>query len=210
MITYAKLASNIVSSSIWSEDDKTLRLWIYFLAKKDSNGDVFGSPVAFAHQCYMTLEECLERLKKLESPDPHSASEDFEGRRIEKIEGGFKVLNHDRYTKLGSSKWREYNAEKQREYRANPPKLADGEFIESLQSNPAYSGVDVNRELGKATAWCLANRRNCTQRFFVQWLNRIDRAMTGAAKKKMDYVPDAVSDESEDGVGELLSLFKKQ
>ncbi len=48
------------------------------------------------------------------------------------------------------------------------------EIIAALRENPAYSHIDIDRELNKATAWCMTNRRQCTPRFFVNWLNRID------------------------------------
>lgn len=49
--------------------------------------------------------------------------------------------------------------------------------IEMLKTKPAYSHIDVDREFGKAQTWCEANRKECTPRFFVNWLNRIDKPL---------------------------------
>jgi hypothetical protein len=53
----------------------------------------------------------------------------------------------------------------------------DSDFIHSLRTNPAYQGIDVDRERGKAEAWCAANKRVCSRRFFVNWLNKAERPL---------------------------------
>ena len=55
--------------------------------------------------------------------------------------------------------------------------MTEAQFVESLKANPAYKGIDIAREHNKAGAWCLANRRELTRRFFVNWLNRAERPM---------------------------------
>lgn len=52
------------------------------------------------------------------------------------------------------------------------------EFIASLKTNPAYSHLDIDFEVAKATTWCEVNNRQNTQRFFVNWINRIQRPLT--------------------------------
>ena len=50
-------------------------------------------------------------------------------------------------------------------------------FLETLRKNPAYNGIDLNRELSKMDAWLstpAARGRKKTKRFVVNWLNRID------------------------------------
>lgn len=51
------------------------------------------------------------------------------------------------------------------------------EFIAGLKSNPAYAHIDIDFELAKATTWCEVNNRQCTQRFFVNWINRIEKPL---------------------------------
>ncbi len=54
--------------------------------------------------------------------------------------------------------------------------ITDEQFIESLKNNPAYSGLDIDTELGKMDAWILANpARKKTRRFIVSWLNKADK-----------------------------------
>lgn len=66
--------------------------------------------------------------------------------------------------------------------RAKPiSKMSEGEFIDSLKSNPAYNHIDIETERGKLIAWCSVNGRDPTPRTFVNWLNRIQRPLTQKA-----------------------------
>lgn len=56
-------------------------------------------------------------------------------------------------------------------------KESQDQFLARLKADTTYEGIDINREHGKAQVWCQANRRECTPRFFVNWLNRIDRPL---------------------------------
>ena len=52
-------------------------------------------------------------------------------------------------------------------------------FFASLKENPAYRGIDIDRELGKMRAWVLTHPgRKITRRFAVAWLNKIEPPMT--------------------------------
>lgn len=58
-------------------------------------------------------------------------------------------------------------------------KLSDQEFVLSLKTNPAYSFIDIDKEMGKVDAWLIANPgRKKTRKFFVNWLNRIEAPMS--------------------------------
>lgn len=95
--TYAKLMSNIVTSSVWVEPHATVRVWIALLAQKDQNGEVQASIPGFASLCRVTIEECEAAIRTLLAPDPYSRTKEHEGRRITEIDGGWRVLNHAMY-----------------------------------------------------------------------------------------------------------------
>lgn len=61
--------------------------------------------------------------------------------------------------------------------------LTDAEWLAELKANPAYDGVDIDREHGKAKVWCDANGRTLTRRTFVNWINR-SRPMAGASRSE--------------------------
>jgi hypothetical protein len=52
---------------------------------------------------------------------------------------------------------------------------ADKEWIDELAKNPAYTGINIEVELGKMQAWCAANKRQPSRRRFVNWLNRAEK-----------------------------------
>lgn len=59
-------------------------------------------------------------------------------------------------------------------------KPLDAEFLAKLKSSPAYTGIDVDRELARMDNWLLANPdRQKTRRFIVGWLNKVDRPVAG-------------------------------
>lgn len=58
----------------------------------------------------------------------------------------------------------------------NTSRLSDFEFLESLKSNPAYRGINLEAEFGKMDAWLSTKPgRKKTRRFIVNWLNKIER-----------------------------------
>lgn len=104
MAGYSKLFSSIVTSSIWSEDDKTLRVWFAMLAMTNANGYVEGSIPGFAHVARVTIPEMEHAIARLSSPDPYSRTPDNEGRRIEVVPGGWLILNYPTYRARGQAK----------------------------------------------------------------------------------------------------------
>jgi len=115
---FTKLFNTIVTSTIWREDNDTRILWITMLAIADRYGEVSGSVPGMAHIANISEEGCRRAITKLESPDPDSRTPDYEGRRIEKIDGGWHVLNYELYRKkLSADELREYKRIKQAEYR---------------------------------------------------------------------------------------------
>lgn len=114
---FTKLDSGITKSSIWAEPYYVRILWITFLAEKDQDGFVGASISGIQRSANITMEECLSGLDILSSPDTDSRSSEYEGRRIEKVERGWVILNHKKFrdfTYSGNS-----DAIRMREKRAN-------------------------------------------------------------------------------------------
>lgn len=64
---------------------------------------------------------------------------------------------------------------------ATPATLcSDQEWIAGLKADPAYRGIDVDREHAKASRWCASNRKQLTRRRFENWLNRCDLPLATA------------------------------
>lgn len=98
---YNKLFSKIVTSSIWMEPTPTRLAWITFLAVMDDDGFApFASISNLAHTARLSLDEAKQAVTVLESPDADSGDPDNEGRRIERVPGGWIVLNAGKYRDL--------------------------------------------------------------------------------------------------------------
>jgi hypothetical protein len=118
MSGYTKLFSDILTSSIWLTDTSTRIVWIAMLAMKDKDGFVKGSIGNLAHMARVTMDEAEKAVAVLESPDSDTTTPDHEGRRIERVQGGWIVLNHEIYkAKLSTDPDVEKARERMRRYR---------------------------------------------------------------------------------------------
>jgi len=67
--------------------------------------------------------------------------------------------------------------------------LPNVDFLKSLQSNPAYQGIDIDKEMGKCQAWCIVNSKVLTARRFVNWLNRAEKPISAPKATPQKTVP---------------------
>lgn len=100
--TYTKLFSSITESTIVSEPVATRWLWVTMLAMADAGGCVYGSVPGLARRANITLAETEAALATFYAPDSYSRTKEHEGRRIEDIDGGWRLLNHGKYREMGS------------------------------------------------------------------------------------------------------------
>ncbi len=118
MTGYTKLFGSIITSTIWCEDNVTRIVWVTMLALKNQDHVVEGSVPGLATMARVTVEECRASLLKLASPDPDSRTKEHDGRRIEAVEGGWLILNGEKYReKMNADERREYFRIKQQESR---------------------------------------------------------------------------------------------
>jgi hypothetical protein len=82
----------------------------------------FASIRNLAHRARMSEDACARAVAVLESPDPDSADPDNEGRRIERVLGGWTVLNAGKYRELATCEQiRESNRVRQQRFRDKQP-----------------------------------------------------------------------------------------
>lgn len=98
--TFTKLFSSITESTVWCEPDRTRLVWIAMLAMADHAGRVWSSVPGLANRARVPLEDVEIALDTFLSPDPYSRTPDHEGRRIEPIDGGWRLLNHAKYRQI--------------------------------------------------------------------------------------------------------------
>lgn len=107
---YTKLDAGIIYSTVWREPPATVKVWITMLAMADKHGEVMASVPGLMDVAKVTREECDAALACFLSPDPDSRTQDFDGRRIERIEGGWSILNHAHYRAKGDKEDRKRKA----------------------------------------------------------------------------------------------------
>lgn len=95
-MSFVKLHGSILDSSIWSQTDTTRLVWITMLAMANENGVVEASVDGLARRAVVSIESCEGALAALLGPDPRSR-DGTAGERIEKVPGGWLVLNHGNY-----------------------------------------------------------------------------------------------------------------
>jgi len=89
------------------------------LAMADKHGEVWASVGGLADMARVAKDTCKKALEELAAPDDDSRTKEFDGRRIEAIDGGWLVLNYVKYRELGRGEdRREYFAEQKRGKRA--------------------------------------------------------------------------------------------
>lgn len=95
---YNKIFTKILDSSIWLETDATRLVWLTLIAAMDEDGFAqFASVPNLAHRARVEISAAEDAVKVLESPDINSGDPDHNGRRIERVPGGWIILNAGKY-----------------------------------------------------------------------------------------------------------------
>jgi hypothetical protein len=155
MPNYTKLFSSIVTSTIWTEDDKTRILWITMLAICDQHGEVHASIPGLARIAGLSVEDCETAIRKFLAPDVYSRTKDFEGRRISEISGGWELLNHAKYRRMASKiDHDESNAARQARHRervanSNAPVTHSNAPVTHSNAPVTHSNAPVTDEMDK-------------------------------------------------------------
>lgn len=164
MPNYTKLFNSIITSTIWTEDDKTRIMWITMLAMCDKNGEVHASIPGLARVSGMSIQEAEISLNKLLSPDSYSRTPDNEGRRIAPIDGGWELLNHGKYRLMASREdEKAANAERVRRHRQRRVKEnpCNGDVTECNGDVMVGNGVlTVGRDIAEADTDTEADKKS--------------------------------------------------
>jgi hypothetical protein len=97
---YFKADCNLTESSLLADHGfEGLGVWMFLLAKADSNGWVTASVPAIATAGKVTVKRVTELLESFAEPDPYSRNPAEDGRRIRihrEPEWGIEILNYHR------------------------------------------------------------------------------------------------------------------
>src|ERR1044072_3648689 len=106
---WSPLWSDILTSSLWSlgkpgmpeeerERGKNAKLlFLTMIPLANQEGFVSASLDGLADQARLTERETEDALAILEGPDKRSRSKEKDGRRVERVEGGWMIINYARH-----------------------------------------------------------------------------------------------------------------
>jgi hypothetical protein len=115
---YVKLFGSILDSTVWKLPPAITKVWVTLMAMADRDGVVEASLPGLADRAKVPLRTCEKAVGLFLAPDPHSKSKDQEGRRIETVPRGWRLINFETYRELQSVDDRKQkNAERQRRFR---------------------------------------------------------------------------------------------
>jgi hypothetical protein len=158
MNTWTPLWSGVVESSLWSEEDNVVKIFLTMLALKDSDHICRFNAFAIGKKANKTEKETLDAIKVLSSPDlKRIEKQPYDGRRIEKVEDGWLILNGEFYRKKVSEEMRKARLRKAQTTFRKKKKLAgddnrpvSGKFLSGeRRSNKAYGDgkVELSEEI---------------------------------------------------------------
>lgn len=91
--SYVYLFQDIRQSSLWALDSDIRMVWFTLLTMVDPEGYVCAAIPGIAVAANVPVAKVREAMALFESPDPDSRSTAHEGRRIEKVPRGWRLLN---------------------------------------------------------------------------------------------------------------------
>ncbi|NIJ86971.1 hypothetical protein FHY35_004021 [Xanthomonas arboricola] len=152
--TFTKLFGSIIASTVWQEPDTTRITWITMLAMADKDGVISAAVPGLAHMARVSIEQCEAALATFMAPDPYSRTAANDGRRIEPVRGGWRLLNYDLYReKRDSDTRREYQRQWDRDNRArkdSDKSDSKSDKSDNFRSNPTQAEAEAEAEEDKS------------------------------------------------------------
>lgn len=148
MAFFVKLFSGIVQSTVWREDLHVKVVWITLLALSDWNGIVCASVPGLASAAGVSVDQCREALERLCAPDEDSRTKEYEGRRIEPVDGGWFILNYVKYREMRDEERRK---EQVRQAVARHRERKKADVSNGHQSKPLKAHKEASKEAVRTT-----------------------------------------------------------
>ena len=155
-------------------------VFIMFISQKDDTGFISGTRRTMARNFNISIEEFDDAIKVLSSPDPESRTKEFNGKRIDVVEGGWILLNHEKYRtheQKKTEKRREYMKEYMRNKRKNDDSVNNVNVnkvnSELTPVNDGFTSVSISESLSSS----LSESSKISS-------NNLDTSNTGKSKKK--------------------------
>lgn len=152
---YTPVFREFTTSSMWAESPATRCVWLYLLLHADPEGFVPGTLPGLSVAANVALDDTRKAVEKFLSPDPDSNSQAHEGRRLEKVPHGWRILNFEYWRDLArreaekARKRRWINARRRAENDDDP---AEPESTEYADDAHVYLSTPVDASSEKLDA----------------------------------------------------------
>jgi hypothetical protein len=123
--SFVKVFGSILTSSVWCEDDATVRVWLTMLVLADAEGKVWGAVPGVARVAGVSADAGRAAIAKLCDPDPDSRTPDEEGRRLLPIDGGWVVVNARKYREMQTDGQRKASLRSKRYRDSRKPRVTE-------------------------------------------------------------------------------------
>ena len=94
---FVKLDCGILKSSLWAESPAVRLTFLTALALCDADGICRTTPPGLAVQANLPVRDVRKALRTLESPDPDDRSGVDNGKRMIRVQGGYRIVNYLHY-----------------------------------------------------------------------------------------------------------------
>jgi len=119
------------------------------LAMADKNGRVWASVPGLANRARIDVEAARAALASFMAPDPDSRTKEHEGRRIEEIEGGWRLFNHAKYRAIRDE---ESIKESKRNYINQRRAREKAETVENVERSRHIAEAEAEADTSKDKA----------------------------------------------------------
>lgn len=192
MAGYVKMFQSILDSTIWKQPAAITKVWLTMMAMSDRDGVVTAAVPGLADRAHVSIATAEKALGLFLAPDPYSKTPDNEGRRIEVVRGGWRLLNYEMHREMMSSDdQRTKNADRQQRWRDRQRNgvvtlrntecdNTESDSLSSASSGPSgspqgqtHAKSNSDAELWGAVAWLKA--------FGSAWLVKYNQLSYGCA-----------------------------
>jgi len=136
---YTPVFREFTTSSMWAEPPATRCVWLWLMLHADPEGFVPGTVPGLAVAANVSLEETRAAVEAFLSPDPDSNTQAFEGRRLEKVPHGWRILNFEYWRELAKREAEKARKRRWAEAHRKPKQL-------SLPFPPEFLPSDLDPE----------------------------------------------------------------
>lgn len=185
---YNRLFTKILDSSIWLEPAATRIVWITLIAAMDEDGYAHFSAIEnLAARARVSVEDATAAVECFMNPDANSENQNNEGRRVERVPGGFLVLNAPAHRNmLNRTIQREQTRERVQRFRVKQDSIA-------TQGTCACCGSKFEEPYSKYVVLDHDHRTGNFRAFLCQSCNKVVGQIEKGSVCHSDKKQDAIS-----------------